>query len=287
MLSSANPDIQPQRSRNYTLGLVFQPLTAFSGTFDYYNILITDLIQPPSPGAALSAAFNGTPIPPGSSVIYNTPDPLHPNAPLLPIQIGAAYVNADELRTSGFDVELQYHQDFGSFTWNSQYHGTKIMTWCETFAEGGPCVNMVGTQGPYELSSGAGTPKYRWNWANTFTFGPVSLTGTVYWVSDIYMATPDAPPPNEPPNACAATNFAGEPIVANCSVPAFWYLNLTGLWHIDNNWALTAGILNATNRSAPYDPIDYAGGAANAYNPTYAQQGAVGRFYQVGLQVTF
>lgn len=286
LLSSANPDIQPERSRNYTLGLVFQPLSDFSGTLDYYNILVTNLIQSPSPGPALSAAFAGSALPAGSSVIYDTPDPLYPKAPLLPIQVGAEYTNANELRTSGFDVDLQYNQDFGSFTWNSHYHGTEIKSWCETFAQGGPCINMVGTQGPYELSSGAGTPKYRWNWANTFNFGPVSLTGTVYWISNIYMSTPDAPPAGKPPTACASIGPNGNQVPPDCEVPAFWYLDLTGLWHIDNSWALTAGILNATDKSAPYDPIDYAATAAG-YNPTYAQQGAIGRFYQLGLQVTF
>ncbi|MGH8280248.1 MAG: TonB-dependent receptor plug domain-containing protein [Gammaproteobacteria bacterium] len=286
LLSEANPDIQPERSRNYTLGAVFQPTSEFSGTLDYYNILVSNLIQSPSPGPALGPAFVGLPPPAGTTVLYDTPDPLYPTAQLLPIQISAQYTNANELRTTGFDVELQYNQNFGNFTWHSQYHGVEIKTWCETFAQGGPCVNMVGTQGPYELSSGAGTPKFRQNWANTFTFGPVSFTGTFYWVSDIYMSTPDAPLPNEPPSACNSHGPTGLQVPPDCTVPAFWYLNLTGMWNINNTWALTAGILNATDRSAPYDPIDYAATAAG-YNPTYAQQGAIGRFYQVGLQVTF
>lgn len=278
LLNAANPNIKPERSRNYTLGMVFQPFSSFSGTVDYYNILKTNLIAPPATAALLSAFFAGSPLPPGS-VILDVPDPLHPTSPARPTQFNGFYVNENELRTSGFDVNLRYTLNAATLTWTTNFNGTKIETWCETLVSDGPCVNMVGTQGPYNLSSGAGTPKFRWNWANTFTFGPVSITDTVYWVSGMYMSAPDLFGPS-----CISKGTNGQQVPANCETPAFWYMDLTGQWNITNNWALTAGILNATDRSPPFDPIDYAG---NYYNPTYAQQGAVGRFYQVGLQVKF
>ncbi|MGH8282941.1 MAG: TonB-dependent receptor plug domain-containing protein [Gammaproteobacteria bacterium] len=278
VLSEANPDIQPERSRNYTLGAVFQPLSSFSGTVDYYNILKTNLIAPPNTAGLISEYFSGVALPP-SSYILDNPDPLYPNATLKPLQFNAQYFNANELRTTGFDLELRYNQAFGGFNFTSDFHGTKILTWCETLTNGGPCVPMVGTQGPYNLSSGAGTPKFRWNWANTLAFGPASVTATVYWVSRYNMTAPDV----APEGLCISGGTSGD-LPPDCGVPAFWYVDLTGVYNFNSNWALTAGILNATNKSAPFDPIDYAG---NNYSPTYAQQGAVGRFYQLGLQVKF
>lgn len=280
LLSAANPNIKPERARNYTLGLVFQPFTAFSGSVDYYNILKTDVIAPPSPGGLISAYFAGSPLPPGS-VIVDVPDPLHPTAVPRPIQFNAQYINENALRTSGFDVELRYVQDFSALNWTSDFTGTKIMTWCETFVAGGPCVSMVGTQGPYILSSGAGTPKYRWNWANSLNFGPATVTATVYWVSGINMQVPDV---FQAPGPCFSVGYKGTDVPPDCQVPAFWYVDLTGDYKINDNLDITAGILNATDKAPPFDPIDYAG---NNYNPTYAQQGAVGRFYQVGLRLTF
>lgn len=282
LLSAANPDIKPERSRNYTLGMVFQPFSSFSGTVDYYNILKTNLISPPATSALMSAFFAGSPMPPGS-VILDVADPLHPTSSLRPVQFNGFYTNQNELRTSGFDVNLRYTLPFANGnSWTSSFNGTDILTWCMTLQDGGPCVSMVGTQGPYNLSSGAGTPKYRWNWANTFATGAFSLTGTVYWTSGYFMSEPDLQGPD-----CASLGATGQPVPADCRVPAFWYLNLTGLWNISNNWSLTAGILNATDRKPPYDPIDYAGGGSGTYNPTYSQQGAIGRFYQLGLQVKF
>lgn len=279
-LTQANSDIKPERARNYTLGVVFQPLSVLSGSVDYYNILKTNVIAGPALSGLVSSYYSGSKMPAGT-VIVDTPDPLHPNALPRAIQFNGFYSNVNELRTSGFDVNLRYNQDFGPVTWTSNFNGTKIESWCETLQADGPCVSMVGTQGPYNLSSGAGTPKYRWNWANTVAIGPVSLTGTVYWVSNLYMSIPDLLGPN---GGCFSIGYAGTQVPPDCTVPAFWYLDLTGMWHISNNWALTAGVLNATNKAPPFDPIDYAG---NNYNPTYGQAGAVGRFYQLGFQVTF
>ncbi|MGH8282942.1 MAG: TonB-dependent receptor plug domain-containing protein [Gammaproteobacteria bacterium] len=279
VLSEANPDIQPERSRNYTLGTVFQPFSAFSGTVDYYNILKTNVIAPPATGGLISEYFAGAALPPGS-VIVDLPDPQYPTATPKPAQFNAEYLNENELRTTGFDVELRYNQSFGAVTWTSDFNFTKILTWCETLEAGGPCISMVGTEGPYNLSSGAGTPKFRWNWANTFAFGPASITATAYWVSRYNMTAPDV----APVGLCISGGYTGQDVPADCGVPAFWYVDLTGVYHLTDNWSLTAGILNATNKSPPFDPIDYAG---NNYSPTYAQQGAVGRFYQLGLQVKF
>ncbi len=282
VLSQANQDIQPERSRNYTLGAVFQPLSALSGTLDYYNILKTNVIAPPATVSLISSYFAGSPpgtgLPPGS-FIQDVPDPLYPNASLRPIEFIAEYLNENELRTTGFDVTLRYNQNFGVVTWTSNYHFTKILTWCETLEAGGPCVSMVGTEGPYNLSSGAGTPKFRWNWANSIAFGPASVTATVYWTSRYNMTAPDV----APVGLCISGGIAGD-VPPDCGVPAFWYVDLTGSYKLTDNWSLTAGILNATNKSPPFDPIDYAG--VN-YSPTYAQAGAVGRFYQLGLQVKF
>lgn len=108
LLDEANPNIQPERARNYTLGMVIQPFSEFSGTVDYYNILKTNVIAPPAPANLISAYFAGSPLPPGS-VILDTPDPLHPNSMLRSPQFNAKFVNENELRTTGFDRGLRYN----------------------------------------------------------------------------------------------------------------------------------------------------------------------------------
>ena len=47
---------------------------------------------------------------------------------------------------------------------------------------------------------------------------------------------------------------------------------------------ITAAITNATNKHAPFNPYTY--GAVN-YNPSFTQDGAVGRFFTVGARFNF
>lgn len=283
LLSSSNPNIKPERSRNYTLGTIFQPTNSFSGTLDYYNIVKTDLIAQSSPDVALNAYFAGQPIPPGYVVTPDLPDPLHPTALPRPLVVASPYVNQDELKTSGLDLGLKYTANFGATAWTSQLDATKIITWEETLSPGGTFVSMVGSQGPYILSSGAGTPRYRASWSNSFTIGDATITGIFYYTSGIYMSAPDALGPGTE-RLCISTDALGNNLPASCSKPSFTYFDLTGDFKLTPDVSLSAAILNLFDRKAPFDPIDYAG--VN-YNPTYDQAGAIGRFFSVGLKVRF
>jgi len=43
-----NPDLKPEKSKNFTAGFVFEPSTAFSFGVDYYNIKIDDVVGIPA-----------------------------------------------------------------------------------------------------------------------------------------------------------------------------------------------------------------------------------------------
>jgi iron complex outermembrane receptor protein len=284
LLTSGNSNIQPERARNYTLGMVFQPLQSFSGTLDYYNIVKTGVISGADPSVALNAYFAGQPIPPGYTVTADIPDPAHKTALARPVLVSSPYVNAAELRTSGMDLGLKYQQDLGSVAWTSAFEATKIITFEQSSSVGAPFASYVGTQAPYILSSGAGTPRYRANWANNFDIGPFTITGTLYYVSGLYMSVPDLTGPGTEGLCFSTDSPTGANVPPDCNVPSFTYLDLTGEWRATDNVAVTGAILNFFDRKAPFDPIDYAG---NNYNPTYAESGVVGRFFQLGIKVKF
>jgi len=284
LLTSANPNIQPERSRNYTFGTVFQPLDSFSGTLDYYNIVKTGIIAQSSPDTALSAYFAGQPIPAGFVVTPDLPDPKFPGLLPRPILVASPYANENELKTSGMDLELKYTSTLGAASWTSEFDATKIITWEETLSPGGAFVSMVGTQGPYILSSGAGTPRYRGSWSNSFTFGDATITGIFYYVSGLYMSVPDLTGPGTEGLCFSTATPSGANLPANCSVPSFTYFDLTGDFKLNDTFTLSAAILNLFDHKAPFDPIDYAG---QNYNPTYDQAGAIGRFFDVALKARF
>lgn len=284
LLTAANPNIQPERARNFTLGLVFQPTSSLSGTLDYYNIVKTGVIAQSSPDAVLNAYFAGQSLPAGSSLTPDVPDPKFPTARARPILVASPYVNENELKTSGVDVNLVYKQGLGVADWTSDLDITKILSFEETLSQGGPLVSYVGTQGPYILSSGAGTPQYRADWANSFNFGQFTLTGTFYYVSGLYMSVPDVTGPNTQGLCFSTSTPTGANLPKSCHVSSFTYLDLTGEYAVTDKFTLTGSIQNLFDRKAPFDPIDYAG--VN-YNPTYAQSGIVGRFYDLGLRYSF
>jgi len=157
--------------------------------------------------------------------------------------------------------------------------GTQIFTAQLTMPDG-TVQSYVGTQGPYNLSSGAGTPRTRGSWANTIEYGPLSVTGTLYYTSGFAEIAEDI---GVGPGSCLfgnANNTAFLP--SNCRVGSFTHFDLTASYAINDRISLTGSIMNAFDREPPFDPADY---AAVNYNPTYAFQGIVGRFYNLGVKV--
>ena len=274
--STANPNIKPETSTSYTLGAVLQPLPNLSATIDYYHIKVNNIITAGNVSVPLNAYFAGQPIPPGYTMQFDNPDPNAPSAPLRPILVGAPYINANSLLTKGVDVDLRgnFHIMYG-LHWISEFTATDILTWKKDFGQG--YLQMAGTQGPYILSSGAGTPKWRASWSNTLTNGKWSATASVYYVSHLYMSAPDY----TGNNACISQGPNGN-LPPNCTVPSFTYVDLNGSYHLTHNIDIYGGIENLFDRRPGFDPLDYAG--VN-YNPTYQQAGIIGRYFQLGVRV--
>jgi iron complex outermembrane receptor protein len=278
--NSGNPNLKPEKSSSFTFGVVVQPTSWLNASLDYYNIKKTDVIVPGDAGLALANYFaNGT-ILPGYTFQFDQPDPAHPGAPLRPTFVGADYVNGQWLKTTGLDLDLQAHFEFSNgIKYISEMQGTQIFQWKEDV--GGQVQSYVGTQGPYELSSGAGTPRTRANWANTIEYGPFSLTGTVYFTSKQYESAED----DTGTTACAdAGALDGGPLASNCTMASFTYGNLVATYKLNDHVTLTGSIDNVTDRKPSLDPLNY---AANLYNPTYDYAGIVGRMWNLGVKVKF
>jgi iron complex outermembrane receptor protein len=278
-LTEANPKIKPEQSESYTIGAVIQPIKDISLSIDYYHIKKTNVIAQPNIAAALDAYFEGQTLPTGVSII---PDAADPNAPpgtlARPAVVVQSYINADSLITDGIDIDVRFHHNL---PWNvdftSDFAVTDVFNYLYT-EPGSPTLNYVGLQSPYETSSGAGTPKWRWSWQNSFTKGPFNLTATIYYVSSMKMIALDAAGPD-----CAAEDFNGLSI-PDCREDAFVEADLHGSYQVNEKLELYADIDNVADAKPPFDPINYAG--VN-YNPTYAQDGIVGRYFKLGVRAKF
>src|SRR3989440_774166 len=275
LLNSANATIQPEKSRSGTFGVVFEPTEYANLSADYYVIKKTNVIVPPNTSAGLGGYFAGQATP-GYSITVDNPDPLFPNAPPRPLIVGAPYVNANTLQTDGVDLDLRLHFALpAAISYDSNISATKIFSWKMIFP-GDIEQQYVGTEAPYILSAGAGTPCYRANWDNTFTIRQATLTATARYVSGFSQTGVDA--------TGSTTACLYGAIIDNCHVASFTILDLTGSYKFTDNVMAMFAVLNATDRLPPLNPASYAG--VN-YNPTYHFAGIVGRYWRLGMNVRF
>jgi iron complex outermembrane recepter protein len=275
-LATANADIKPEKSRNFTFGAILQPFTDvdLNGTVDYYNIQKTSVIAGQSTVPAIIAAFAGTPIPAGFTVVFDAPDPQHPTAPLRPVVVGAPYINAASLKTNGFDVNIHFGTDlWEGVHWSNDFDYSQIMKFSFTPNAGAAPQSYVGTQAPYILSSGAGTPRDKASLESTLSWADLSVTGTLYYTSGLKESTVDL-------TGDTNCDLYINPPKKFCQVNAFWDFDLTARYHLNDSVDLFGGVKNVFDTKPPLDVVDYAG--VN-YNPTYAQAGIVGRFFNVGV----
>jgi iron complex outermembrane receptor protein len=283
--NNANPNLDPEKSESYTAGLILQPIRQVSFTVDYYHIKKTDIITGgPLSSSALNAYYEGTALPAGYSVLLNPIDPSFPGGIRSVAIIVGPYENASSLVTSGFDFSAQ--ADFRltpGLRWSSNLEATRINKYnfrsCSDDAD--PSCGLqryVGTQGPYILSSGAGTPRWRGNWSNSFEFGRATLTGTVNYVSGYKNVAEDQSGPGE--RNCG--DLYNDDTL--CKTKSFTWVDLVGSYKLTDNVTIYGNVLNLFDAKAPINPPNYA--AAN-YNPTYTQAGAVGRFFRLGANFRF
>jgi iron complex outermembrane recepter protein len=274
-LTTQNPQLGPEKSRNFTLGGVFQPIKPVSVSVDYYHITKSRIIGGVNPTAALNAYFAGQPIPSGYTVTADNPDPAFPNALARPVIVSGPYLNQSSETTSGIDVDLKARfRPIQGVQYVSELNYTHIADF-KLIVPGQPEQSYVGTEGPYNLSSGAGTPRNRASFANTIIIGKTTVTGTLYYTDGFYMYGADV----APYGVCLYPWANG-----TCRVDSFWDFDLTGSYQLTKSIQLFGDIKNLFDTKPPIDPANYAG---INYNPTYAQAGIIGRFFEGGIKVKF
>ncbi len=281
--SASNPNLKPEKSQSFTGGVVFEPARWLSVSVDYYNIKKTDVIAGgPLSGTAISNYYNGQPLPAGYTLTLDDPDPLFPNAIRKILIVNSPYANAAALITDGLDVSATVRFNLGPVKWTSTGEFTDIFRYNFKPDASSPYDHYVGTQAPYILSSGAGTPKWRANWMNSFEVGKFTLTGTAYYVSGYQSVAEDQN--GHGATTCADSLYNGTTFA--CRTKSFIDFDLVGQVKVNNKFTFYVNVLNLFNASAPLNPANYAGAAAN-YNPTWTQSGIVGRYFRAGANFKF
>jgi iron complex outermembrane receptor protein len=231
-----NPNLKPEKSKNFTAGFVLEPYTGFSFGVDYYNIEVDDVVGTP----AEQPIFGDIPASEAAGLIVRyapgsagcpTPTPGLP----CPINYGIqTLVNLTELKTEGFDVNVSYR--FPSFSWgriSAALNGTYLMKWDQK-AEGGDTQHLAGAFGGGVAATVNGlgaTGGFPW-WKHN---------ASVAWESGPYKATL---------NQLFIGHYTDADGIRKVGTYSVWGLN--GQYTGFKGWTLGLGVKNMFDRDPPF-----------------------------------
>ncbi|MGH8201717.1 MAG: TonB-dependent receptor plug domain-containing protein [Steroidobacteraceae bacterium] len=289
----ANSHLQNVKSTNWTAGIVFQPLTQASVSLDYYNIKLDNDIVPVFEAGSgfasdISLVRGPTVVLPyvnssGATVSQATPVGLI-------LEESFPYVNASSTKTSGYDVDLQYHWDMGQI---GRFTGE--MTWTHELTYqliiGGATFDLAGTHGPSGVSGDTGNPKDRVNWRLSWTKGPLTITPSINFVSHFSIDDSSSGIPDCASAIAYGSNFPDGVTSQNkqfCNVGYFLETDLYGSYQLTTNFQLHASVTNLFDKQPPVDVQTYGSGSVFLpYDAALHQDGAVGRYFLVGFDYDF
>ncbi|WP_157871007.1 TonB-dependent receptor plug domain-containing protein [Gluconacetobacter diazotrophicus] len=289
--SIGNPNLKPEIATNFSGGAVIKPLPWISLSADYYYIKKSNYIMGnplgQDAGDISEAYVSGQPLPSGITVTPDVADPAAPGAPARPGLINYSYINAPWMRTDGVQLGFTASHRLPGVLHEVNWYSKGEMTYVRRLSvglPGGGVEEYAGTIGPYNTVSASGTPRWKANWANTFTWRKLAVTPTVYYTSGYKLVAEDVNGPGA--SSCATSSVAGfgwnqEPST-QCHVRNYWDVDLTVNYQIDRRWSVYANVYNLLGFRSPYDYATY---GSYLYNSSWSQKGIVYRSFQFGVNV--
>ncbi|WP_300760020.1 TonB-dependent receptor [Janthinobacterium sp.] len=271
-ITIGNKNIQPEKSKSYSLGLVLEPIKNINLSVDLWQIVRNGEINGADPGAVVANPAGY----PEAVIVRGEPTSNFPNLVGPILMVKAPYVNAGKTKTSGVDLDLRGKYNMGEYgRLTSGVTVTYMKEFTRTNADG-TVLEFAGTHGDTNLSGNGGTPKTKVRLTAGWDQGPFNVTANVNYVSSISDT-------NQVGGECLDTDANGVPY-KNCRIASFTTTDLFARWNVTKQWELTASISNLFDKMAPLDVQTY--GRIN-YNPSLHQSGAVGRYFTLGGRYTF
>ena len=230
-----NPNLGPEESTSYNLGVIYEVTDDLSFSLDYYDYDIEDIID--SDTQFVFTNFGTDP-----SVVQRIPT-ADPNDPGEVVRIFDSFQNIGDLETSGLDLDIKYHLETSSGDYNFGYVLNYVLNF-EEFrpdATGGQRLNLQ--EGEFEQ------PEIRW-------------TTYMDWAKDDYSAS-------------VAINFIDEfdgdkdSGFGDKTVDSMTTVDATVNYMGIKNTTLTLGATNLFNEEPPFSHHEFTG----FVNGTHSGQG--------------
>jgi iron complex outermembrane receptor protein len=297
---ASNPHLQNVKSSNWTAGVILQPIRQASVSVDYYNVKINnDIISGFEAGgfaAGYGTLLRGAPVSlpfcPASNTGGCTPSQLvNATTPVGTILVAQyPYINAGSTHTSGFDVDLKAHYDAGPYgLLSAEITWTHLLTYQLTVA--GSTYELAGTHGPSGISGDTGNPKDRGVLQASWQKGPLTIAPSLNFVGHFSITDPSS----GIPSCSSALGYFGRfpggltPQDSQfCTVGYFLETNLFASYQVGPNFQVHASVTNLFGKQPPVDIQTYGAGTYfYPYDAAFEQEGAVGRFFTLGVDYQF
>ena len=294
-LQSTTKDLQPEKSDNWTIGLVLEPIQNWSTTVDYYSIELKNQIIPASSLSTfdpLTGAVRG----PRNEVTFGDGHVGLSPAGII-VYIPEGYVNAQTTTVTGLDLGSFY-----TFKLNPANQFKVGVQWSHIFSYDltfeGRTYDLVGTHGPAVVSGNTGNPQDRLQLTGQWTTGPWTTTLMGNYISGYSQSDPSSGF-----TTCAGMAAYGNPSrwtgsatppADLCNTDSFWYWNLNIQYQLNKQTQFRFAVTNLFNQQAPLDIGAYAGTGDNRtasrgspYNPSLHWAGVVGTSFLLGVTYNF
>jgi iron complex outermembrane receptor protein len=221
--SGGNPDLQPETSKQWNIGIVWEPVSGVSFGVDYWNIEQTGVIEPLFIENVLRYYDRFS-----FRVIRGPVDPATPNLPGPIVAVDSSLINLGTTQTSGIDVSFNWKlppSEHGTF--GIGLFGTYVRQW-DTQIDGVTYVSLLG-----DATYGAPVPRWRSTVTFDWTLGPWGAT-----LAQIYTS--------------GYVEQLSEPAVGTREVDSSSSWDLQGRYAGFRGWQLAAGIRNLFDEEPPF-----------------------------------
>jgi iron complex outermembrane recepter protein len=176
----SNPNLDSENSKQFSLGLAWEPLDWLSGSLDWYSIEVEDRIASTTPQQLVNCDLGTTQnCPPGLSVL-----PFNVTPPQVNLGLGIArdpatgaivylqrgFTNLGTLETDGVDMNLTTNFNFGEW---GRVTNDLLVTYVSSYK----------IDGGSNLAGEYGIPEFRAILANQYTYGDFVFAWNLNWIA--------------------------------------------------------------------------------------------------------
>jgi iron complex outermembrane receptor protein len=271
LIRGSNPNLDVEKADSFTAGIVLAPTAGFLSrmrlSVDYFNIKVDDAIgllgaQTLVTRCAQGATeFCGLIVRDGANNVTQVSDIL---------------LNANSVKTKGFDIEFDYRQSLGNLG-DLSLRALATITQDLTTTDSAGSLDRAGQTGS-RAGTVLGVPDYQLNGLVTYTKGPGSLTFQGRYIPsgsyNVSFVGPDAD--NYAPTLPTSVN--------DNTVPGRFYLDVSGTIKVavgsGREFELFGAVNNLLDRDPPAIPSGNLGTNQVLFDP-------VGRAFRMGARVRF